>query len=300
VVEYDQGLLRFVATPKVTQEDVVLPDQIWDGIWKNSVRLVDRIDSFMEFPEGIRRSMLLHGPPGTGKTQVFRAVAHTLGNSKKCTIIWASGRSFKEPEDIDMLYEACRDLAPSVLLIEDIDLISVSREDMPSGWNPRASVLGELLTQMDGAQPNKNLITFASTNDKDALDIALKNRPGRMDRIWEIGYPSEAVRRHMIGRFLTAYGLGDLTLEEKEWDSVISLTEGFSGAHVKEAVKTLLIDVTDKGGQVTAKDLTVTSLREAVAEVRDNFGLGKTKQGSMKPTSAARLGKLRRSKQCLT
>jgi len=118
-----------------------------------------------------------------------------------------------------------RRLRPTILFLEDLDLFAKHR----SNWvNP--AVLGELLAQLDGLEQNDGLIVLATTNDLDAIEPALKDRPSRFDLVLEIPLPKTNERRAILTRHLEGVGLDEGLLDE-----AATVTEGLSGAQVREA-----------------------------------------------------------------
>src|SRR5207244_10841293 len=130
----------------------------------------------------VRPRWVLAGPPGVGKTQVFRALTHERAGLY--TILWLTPQSFGPFCNMASLFAFARALQPTLLLWEDLDLVVRNRHDPFT-----AGLLGELLAQLDGAESSTGLITCASTNDTSALDTALSARPSRFDRIVHIGPP---------------------------------------------------------------------------------------------------------------
>lgn len=123
--------------------------------------------------DGINLRFLLNGPPGTGKTQLMRAVANRLQG--EATILLAQGSDGYLPE----IFRFCGLFKPCVLIIDDLDLVVGSRE---TEFNK--DKLGFLLQQLDGFLPN-SIFILASTNDKNLVDMAA-SRPGRFDLIMDI------------------------------------------------------------------------------------------------------------------
>lgn len=143
-----------------------------------------------------------------------------------------------------MICDMARELSPSILFLEDIDLYS---EDRRSVGN--ASLLGELMNQLDGLIENHFVIVIATTNRVDDVEEALRNRPGRFDRILDIALPTPAGRLHMLQLFTKNYRLDGVDLEV-----IAQQTDNYSGAHVKELVITAAIAAID------AKSLTEDGL----------------------------------------
>jgi AAA+ superfamily predicted ATPase len=273
---FDNGRLRFIHVPACSWEDVVLPKGIIKQVRRATVDMLKRRDQFYDVGLGVRRSVLAAGDPGVGKTQVGRALSNEVyaDASTRCSIIWVSTKSIGSPRDIKDLYKAARTLAPTLLLLEDVDLIGRAR-----GSDGPDYLLGELLTQMDGAEDNRGLITFATTNDMAKIDYALTKRPGRFDRLLEIPLPNREAREVMLRRFV-ATRKADLA-EGVEggpgspWDIIVTETAGMTGAYLQELVNTAVIEAVNSDSVQDKRPLlTDAALAEGLQLVRESFDRG--------------------------
>src|SRR5262249_38598199 len=132
----------------------------------------------------LKRGILLHGPPGTGKTSISLFLA---GRLPSFTVCFVSGEQLLYPREICRM---ARYLQPAMVVFEDIDLIAQSRDA-----NGLATVLGELMNQIDGCEPADQVLFVMNTNSLERLEGAVRNRPGRVDQIIEIGLPDREARR---------------------------------------------------------------------------------------------------------
>lgn len=183
------------------------------------------------------KGVLLHGPPGTGKTRLAQAVA-SESDAEFFTIngpeIMGSGYGESEKRLREVFEEATR-VAPSIIFIDEIDSIAPKRTQVTGEAEKR--LVAQLLTLMDGLEARSNLVVIAATNRPDAIDEALR-RPGRFDREIVIGVPDESGRREILGIHTRGMPLG----EKVDLNELARVTHGFVGADIAALAREAAID----------------------------------------------------------
>src|ERR671917_499762 len=187
---------------KTTFKDVAGVDEVEAEL----VELVEYLNSPAKFEKvgaRIPKGVLLVGPPGTGKTLLARAVAGEAG----VPFFYISASEFIEmfvglgAARVRDLFEQARVRAPAIIFIDEIDAIGQSRSGAAGyqvgSHQEQEQTLQQLLTEMDGFEPNSGVIIVAASNRPEVLDQALL-RPGRFDRQIQVNYPEVKGREEIL------------------------------------------------------------------------------------------------------
>ncbi len=244
--------------PKTTFADIGGMEEVMERIRMNIIYLFKNPEVFQKFKRKPGGGILMYGPPGCGKTHIARATAGECGATFIAIGItdilskWL-GESERQLHE---LFQTARRRGPSVVFIDEIDAIGVSRTDAGAAMAPLVNVL---LTELDGISArNENLMVLGATNTPWRVDSALR-RPGRFDRVLFVPPPDLPARVAILKVHLRSLPCEPLDLEK-----LARITERFSGADLRAAVeraseKAILDEMrTGKAGKVTQQALTDT------------------------------------------
>ena len=208
----------------VEREQVILPQKTLELLERNVIQFVQRRDRLRQLGQSTKKGLLFYGPPGTGKTHTIHYLARAL---KGHTTLLISS------EQVGLLTEymaLARLLQPSVVVIEDADLIAREREAMGSPCEE--VLLNRLLNEMDGLKEDADILFVLTTNRPETLERALASRPGRIDQAIEFPVPDEVGREKLVSLYSQGVSLGDEVATD-----LVRRTEGVSAAFIKELMR---------------------------------------------------------------
>jgi cell division protease FtsH len=156
-----------------------------------------------------------------------------MSEAKGITCITTDAYVFDDKEYIAVLYELAQDLSPCIVFIEDID--SIGQDRMEYGVQQRPALLS-LLSEMDGIEEKKNIVTVATTNCLEMLDKALSQRPSRFDRIIKLTVPNLDQRRELVKRLCL-----QIPIDAASQEYIALQTDNCTPAYVQEIVFALAI-----------------------------------------------------------
>jgi hypothetical protein len=253
--------LSFLERPSVGRDQIVLPADVLDNIERQVLGVGRHSGRLLASGQQLKRGVLLHGAPGTGKTHT---VGYLLGQMPEATVIILSGRA------LGRIREACsvaRSLQPAIIVVEDVDLIAEQRDARP-GEQP---LLFQLLNEMDGLNSGADVTFLLTTNRADLLEPALAARPGRVDLAAELPLPDADARRQLIRLYQ-----GRLILDLTHEDTVIERTDGVTAAFLKELLRKAALlsaeaDASDSDAPIRVTDAHLDAALDQLLDTRNQL-----------------------------
>ncbi|MBD3317676.1 MAG: ATP-dependent zinc metalloprotease FtsH [Chitinivibrionales bacterium] len=235
------------------------------------VKYLTQPKRFLSLGAEIPKGVLLMGPPGTGKTLLARAVAGEAG----VPFYSISGSEFIEmfvgvgASRVRDMFNNAKKEQPAIIFIDELDAIGRSRgAGLGGGHDEREQTLNQILSEMDGFEPQESVVVMAATNRPDVLDPALK-RPGRFDRQIVLNLPERPARKKILDIHARKVPLE----QDVDIDAIARQTVGFSGADLKNLVNEASLLAGRKQKEKVGKD--------DFEEAADKITLGRRRETSI-------------------
>lgn len=248
-------LIKIKGAEKAVKRGVGITYEDIGGLKKEIGKIREMIELPLKYPEVFERlgisapkGVLLHGPPGCGKTLIARAVANeTDAYFTSISGPEIMGKFYGESEGrLREIFEDAQANTPAILVIDEIDAIAPKREDMGGEKQVERRVVAQLLALMDGLEARGDLVVIGITNIPNTLDPALR-RPGRFDREISIPIPDKNGRKEI----LEIHTRGMPLAKDVDLDKLAEITHGFVGADL----------------EALAREAAMSALREIMPEI---------------------------------
>jgi transitional endoplasmic reticulum ATPase len=237
VIIHPTTIIRMKGEKAAAKEGISVTYEDIGGLHKEIQRIREMIELPLKYPEVFERlgieapkGVLLHGPPGCGKTLIARAVA----NETDAYFVHISGpevihKFYGESEaHLRAIFEKAGEQAPAIVFLDEIDAIASKREEIRGDQQVERRVVAQLLAVMDGLKSRGQVIVIGATNIPSVLDPALR-RPGRFDREISITIPDKNGRLEILQIHTRGMPLAtDVDLER-----LAEITHGFVGADLE-------------------------------------------------------------------
>jgi chromosomal replication initiation ATPase DnaA len=209
---------------QVEREQVILPRKTVDLLDRNTIQFVQQRPRLAKYRQATKKGLLFYGPPGTGKTHTIHYLAKALEGHTTLLI---------SAEQVGLLSEymtLARLLQPSIVIIEDVDLIARDRATMESVCEE--VLLNKLLNEMDGLKEDADILFILTTNRPEALEQALASRPGRIDQAIEFPLPDDDGREKLVRLYSEGVEVADDVVK-----TIVKRTDKVSAAFIKELMR---------------------------------------------------------------
>ena len=251
------SVLRFHQRRPMPKSDLILPEATFADLRRQVIGVALNRERLRASGQHLKRGLLLHGPPGVGKTHTVR---YLIGELDDTTVVELTG------DTLPAIKEACsiaRTLQPAMIVVEDVDLIAEQR-DRYGGETP---LLFTLLNEMDGLAEDSDVVFLLTTNRADLLEPALAARPGRVDQAVHIDLPDREARLRLVRLYC-----GGLDLDTSRLDDVLDRTDGVTASFLKELLRRSAViagDRDERPGSTDALSVTADDLDDALADLLD-------------------------------
>ena len=256
--EFFSPAWKYIQSENRTWNDLALSDTVKEKIMLHIVDFFSNIEKYGEYGLSTSRGVILAGMPGTGKTLTLDIIANEFS---EYTRIYATAENLMSRYAIRDMFKLARTLSPSIVFIEDIDTIG-SSDDEDSYRTP---LIGEILTALNSVENNDKVLTIATTNYPESLDIALRDRPGRFDARIDYELPDKKMRLKILQKMLKPF---QTNITKKELDTIVSSTDNYTGAWISELVQIAFALALRKNNKTP--DINLECLQEALKKVKES------------------------------
>ncbi len=208
----------------VERDQVILPRKTLDLLDRNIIQFARQRPQLAKYKQSTKKGLLFYGPPGTGKTHTIHYLAKALEGHTTFLI------SAEQVGNLSEYMTLARLLQPSIVVMEDVDLIARDRAQMSSPCEE--VLLNKLLNEMDGLKEDADILFILTTNRPEALEQALASRPGRVDQAIEFPFPDEEGREKLV----RLYSQG-IEMAPEVAQTIVRRTEKVSAAFIKELMR---------------------------------------------------------------
>ncbi|RUS45741.1 ATP-binding protein [Cohnella sp. AR92] len=232
----------------VGRDDVFMEEELKTQIYRSVDEFFSKDRSFFQtYGIPYKRGILLYGKPGNGKTTLVKSISSTTN----APVAYWQITEYTSSGSIQEVFEAAVQMAPMVLVIEDID-------SMP------ASCRSFFLNTLDGATSKDGIYLIGTTNYPEKIDPALMNRAGRFDRAYEVRTPNESLRH----AYLVRKGLNRF-LDDEIVAQAAKRTEGFTLAQLSELYASAALQMHYENK---------VDLERLLAEMKSDYSKGKSRE----------------------
>jgi cell division protease FtsH len=223
------GAAAFLDRPQPDRATVILPPDLLEGIERQVLGIARHSDELRVSGQHLKRGVLLHGPPGTGKTHTVR---YLIGRLPDVTAIVISGAALRFAGEACAIAAA---LQPSIVVVEDIELGAG-----PDGPHTPLDPLLQLLGEMEGLSDDSDVTFLLTTNRAALLQEALAARPGQVNHTARLPLPDALARRRLLRLYQ-----GRLRISRAAAFEVVARTEGVNASFIRELLRRAAVYAAD-------------------------------------------------------
>ena len=247
---WEKNKTLFKAVSKASWDDVIIDPKMKADIIRDVGSFFGSRSTYSQYNIPWKRGIILHGPPGCGKTISIKALMNSVRQQKVANLYVKSFKASgcqSDQASIRQIFVKARAVAPALLIFEDLD--SLVTEQLRSFF----------LNEVDGVEDNDGILIIGSTNHLDRLDTSITRRPSRFDRKFHFKAPGKQ-ERALYAQYWQQklQSNADIDFTDGVCQAVAESTEGFTFAYLKELfVQTLLMHITGQtgdNGEVTPEE----------------------------------------------